>query len=148
MKFVTSFSYPPINFSILPKWKITNEVYHRSMENFVTGFPGSESGHRAAMLAVLGEEKYSHFFDKWLEYFFTEADARYFASLSLNCIRIPFNYRHFEDDMNPYVLKEGGFKHLDRVVDLVSFLLFWWLVILMHGLGERNSRVLCLLTWR
>jgi hypothetical protein len=25
-----------------------------------------------------------------------------------------------EDDMNPRVLKGGGFKHLDRVIDLVS----------------------------
>jgi aryl-phospho-beta-D-glucosidase BglC (GH1 family) len=40
----------------------------------------------------------------------------------LNCIRIPFNYRHFEDDMNPRVLKESGFKHLDRVIDLVRVL--------------------------
>jgi len=53
--------------------------------------------------------------------FFAEADAKFFASLGLNCIRIPFNYRHFEDDMNPRVLKESGFKHLDRVIDLVCF---------------------------
>jgi aryl-phospho-beta-D-glucosidase BglC (GH1 family) len=90
------------------------------MENFVTGFPGSESGHRAAMRSVLGPEKYTYFFDKWLEYFFTEKDANYFATLGLNCIRIPFNYRHFEDDLNPRVLKEEGFRHLDRVVELVS----------------------------
>jgi endo-1,4-beta-mannosidase len=30
------------------------------------------------------------------------------------------NYRHFEDDMNPRVLKESGFKHLDRVIDLCA----------------------------
>ena len=33
---------------------------------------------------------------KYLEYFFTEKDAAFFKSLGLNCIRIPFNYRHFE----------------------------------------------------
>src|SRR3954452_23545189 len=90
------------------------------MENFITGYPGHESQHRAAMLSVLGKEKYEYFFDKFLEYFFTDADAKFFASLGLNCIRLPFNYRHFEDDMNPRVLKESGFKHLDRVIDLVS----------------------------
>lgn len=90
------------------------------MENFITGFPGHESRHREAMLEVLGQEKYDFFFDRWLEYFFTAKDAKYFASLSLNCIRIPFNYRHFEDDMNPRVLKSEGFKHLDHVIDLVS----------------------------
>lgn len=91
------------------------------MENFITGYPGHEHQHRAAMAKVLGKEKSEFFFDKFLEYFFTEADAKFFASLGLNCIRLPFNYRHFEDDMNPRVLKEEGFKHLDRVVDLVSY---------------------------
>ncbi|OMP82365.1 Endoglucanase C [Diplodia seriata] len=91
-----------------------------NMENFITGFPGHEHQHRAAMLKVLGKEKYDFFFDKWLEYFFTDKDAEFFASKGLNCLRIPFNYRHFEDDMNPRVLKESGFKHLDRVVDLCA----------------------------
>jgi hypothetical protein len=92
---------------------------NQSMENFITGYPGHEHQHRAALLKVLGQEKYDFFFDRFLEYFFTEADAKFFASLGLNCIRLPFNYRHFEDDMNPRVLKESGFKHLDRVVELV-----------------------------
>lgn len=84
-----------------------------------TGYPAQEFQHRAAMLEVLGQEKYEFFFDKFLEYFFMEADAKFFASLGLNCLRLPFNYKHFEDDMNPRVLKESGFKHLDRVIDLV-----------------------------
>lgn len=90
------------------------------MENFITGYPGHESQHRRSMLAVLGQEKYDFFFDKWLEYFFTARDAEFFASKGLNCLRVPFNYRHFEDDMNPRVLKESGFKHLDRVVELCA----------------------------
>ena len=93
-----------------------------NIENFITGIPGCEHQHRAAMLHVLGKEKYEYFFDKFLEYFFTESDAAYFASLGLNCIRVPFNYRHFEDDMNPRVLKPNAFKWLDRVVEIV------WLV--------------------
>lgn len=90
------------------------------MENFITGYPGHESQHRASMLKVLGRENYEFFFDRWLHYFFTDADARFFKSLGLNCLRIPFNYHHFEDDMNPRVLKMEGFRHLDRVIDLVS----------------------------
>jgi hypothetical protein len=89
------------------------------MENFITGYPGMESQHRAVMPAALGKEKYDFFFDKF-ENFFTEAGARFFASKGLNCLRIPFNYRHFEDDMNPIVLMEKGFKQLDRVLDSVS----------------------------
>lgn len=100
-----------------PVLKLTS---HLSMENFITGFAGHEAQHRAAMRRVLGKQRYEFFFDKWLEYFFTEADAKFFAELGLNCLRLPFNYRHFEDDINPRVLKESGFKHLDRVVDLVG----------------------------
>ena len=90
-----------------------------NMENFITGFPGHESEHRAAMLKALGRENYEYFFEQWLYSFFTKADAKYLNSLGLNCLRIPFNYRHFEDDMHPRLLKPSGFKHLDRVIDLV-----------------------------
>lgn len=76
-----------------------------NMENFITGYPGHECEHREAMRTILGDEKYEFFFDKFLEYFFTEEDAKSFASLGLNCLRLPFHYRHLEDDMNPRVLK-------------------------------------------
>ncbi|KAG8913346.1 hypothetical protein FRC01_004591 [Tulasnella sp. 417] len=89
---------------------------HLNMENFITyvtltlnsrlnivpepepgsgfsGYPGHEKFMRKALKNVLGEEKYDYFFDKFLEYFFTEKDAQFFASLGFNCIRIPLNYR-------------------------------------------------------
>ncbi len=34
------------------------------MENFITGFPGHEHEMRAALLEVLGREKYDFFFDR------------------------------------------------------------------------------------
>ncbi|KFA71212.1 hypothetical protein S40288_03848 [Stachybotrys chartarum IBT 40288] len=89
-----------------------------NMENFITGYSGHEHEHRAQMAEVLGEEKSNFFFDRLIHHFFGEADAAYFASLGLNCIRIPFNYRHFIDDMNPSVVKQKGFDLLDRVVDI------------------------------
>jgi aryl-phospho-beta-D-glucosidase BglC (GH1 family) len=90
------------------------------MENFITGYPGHEHQHRASMAKVLGKEKADFFFDKFLEYFFGDKDAEFFASKGLNCIRVPFNYHHFEDDDNPRVLKESGFKHLDRFIDICA----------------------------
>lgn len=36
---------------------------HMNMENFITGFSGHERQHRAALLEVLGKEKYDVFFD-------------------------------------------------------------------------------------
>src|SRR5919201_7176319 len=86
-----------------------------NMENFITGYPANEQAQREAIRNVLGDELYVLFFDRFLEYFFTEADAEFVASLGLNLVRLPINYRHFEDDMRPFELKEEGFKHLDRV---------------------------------
>ncbi|KAF7986708.1 hypothetical protein HWV62_20240 [Athelia sp. TMB] len=91
-----------------------------NMENFISGYPGCEYQIREALAATIGPEKSALFFDKYLEFFFTDADAAYFKSLGLNNIRLPFNYAHFEDDMNPRVLKPEGFKHLDRVVDICA----------------------------
>lgn len=91
-----------------------------NMENFISGYPGCEFQIREALAEAIGPAKSELFFDKFLEYFFQDADAAYFKSVGLNAIRIAFNYRHFEDDMNPRVLKKEGFKHLDRVIDLCA----------------------------
>ncbi|KDQ15962.1 glycoside hydrolase family 5 protein [Botryobasidium botryosum FD-172 SS1] len=93
---------------------------HLNMENFITGYPGHETGMRKALKNALGEEKYDFFFHKFLEYFFAEKDAAFFASLGLNCLRVPFNYRHFEDDMNPGTYKEQGFQWLDRIINICA----------------------------
>ncbi|TDC51498.1 glycoside hydrolase family 5 protein [Jiangella ureilytica] len=88
-----------------------------NMENFITGYPSTESLQRKALRGVLGDEAYERFFDAFLTSFFTADDAAYLASLGLNSLRIPFNYRHFEDDDRPFELKESGFQRLDAVVD-------------------------------
>lgn len=69
-----------------------------TMENFISGYPGCEFQIREALADVLGEEKAAFFFDKFLEYFFGEEDAKFFKSLG------------------PRVLKVDGFKHLDRAI--------------------------------
>lgn len=90
------------------------------MENFIDGYPGNEEAFREVLLAAMGRKKYDLFFETFYSNYFTEADARYIASLGLNLVRIPVNYRQFEDDMNPRVIKEEGFKHLDRVIKLCA----------------------------
>lgn len=91
-----------------------------NMENFVTGYPANEEAQREAIRDVLGEDKCELFFDRFLAYFFTAADARYIASLGLNLVRLPINYRHLEEDMRPFEIREEGFTHLDRVIDLCA----------------------------
>ena len=91
---------------------------HLNMENFLTGFPSTESLQRAAMLRALGPERYALFFDRFMDAFFADDDAAYLASLGLNHVRVPFNYLHFEDDARPFELKASGFVLLDRVIDV------------------------------
>lgn len=88
-----------------------------NMENFITGYAGTESQQRRALRAVLGEEGYERFFGRFLDVFFTDDDAAFLKSLGLNSVRIPFNYRHFESDAAPFEIREEGFRLLDSVVD-------------------------------
>ncbi|ANB14150.1 hypothetical protein AWJ20_5109 [Sugiyamaella lignohabitans] len=90
---------------------------HLNMENFITGYPGHETEHKEALLKVLGKEKFDFFFEKFFEYFWTDKDSEFFASLGFNCLRIPINYRHFIDDSDLSTIKPSGFKLLDAVVD-------------------------------
>lgn len=87
-----------------------------NMENFITGYPATESQMRRALRRVLGDEGYRRFFDRFYTAFFGPPDAALLASIGLNCVRIPFNYRHFEDDARPFELKEEGFARLDAAV--------------------------------
>ncbi len=91
-----------------------------NMENFITGYPGNEENIRRVMLDRMGQEAYDAYFDEFLDAFFGDDDAAHLASLGINSVRIPFNYRHFEDDMAPFELKEEGFARLERVVDILG----------------------------
>jgi hypothetical protein len=88
-----------------------------NMENFITGYPSNEAQQRAALREALGEDGYRRFFDRFLQVFFDDADAKFLASIGVNCVRLPFNYRHFEDDDRPGVIKPEGFRLLDHAVD-------------------------------
>ncbi|MFJ3802486.1 glycoside hydrolase family 5 protein [Streptomyces sp. NPDC090088] len=91
-----------------------------NMENFITGYPGNEAAMRSAVREVLGERRYELFFDRFLTVFFDEADAALLAAKGVNCLRLPVNYRHFEDDARPFEIREEGFAHLDRVIELCA----------------------------
>ncbi len=110
-----------------------------NMENFITGYPANEENHRQAIRLVLGQDKYEFFFDRFLEYFFTEDDARFIASLGLNLLRVPVNYRHFEDDLHPFEIKASGFRYLDRVVDLCARHGIYTIVDLHAVPGSQNG---------
>jgi hypothetical protein len=87
-----------------------------NMENFITGYPGHESGLRAAVAQVLGDEKARFFFERFLHYFIQEDDLQFIKNLGCNVIRIALNYRHFESDDQPFGYKAEGFALLDKVI--------------------------------
>src|SRR3954463_165550 len=87
-----------------------------NMENFITGYAGNESMMRAAVRDVLAPDNYELFFDRLLSAFYADADAAFLASLGLNCVRIPLNYRHRESAASPFQVIEAGFRHLDRAI--------------------------------
>ncbi|MFD8564067.1 glycoside hydrolase family 5 protein [Streptosporangium canum] len=91
-----------------------------NMENFITGYPTNESEMRRSVREALGEERAELFFDRLLTSFFGPQDARLLASMGVNCVRIPVNYRHLESDDRPFEVIEHGFRHLDRVVGLLA----------------------------
>lgn len=89
-----------------------------NMENFINGYPGSESGIREAVARVLGASKADLFFGRMLDYMLGEADIRFIRECGANAVRLPLNYRHFEEDRRPFQYREAGFRRLDRMLDL------------------------------
>jgi aryl-phospho-beta-D-glucosidase BglC (GH1 family) len=89
-----------------------------NMENFIDGYPGSESGLRRTMAETIGEEMSRYFFEKLLDAFFAEDDIAFIKKCGANTVRLPINYRHFESDCLPFEYHEAGFKRLERAVAL------------------------------
>ena len=87
-----------------------------NMENFIDGYPGQESSFRASVGQMLGKARAAFFFDRLLDNFLGEDDITFMASLGVNALRIPMNYRHFEDDAKPFEYKPKGLARLDGIV--------------------------------
>ncbi len=111
-----------------------------NMENFITGYPGTESAMRAAVRRVLGPQRYAFLFDRLLEGFFGEADARFMAETGFNALRIPVNYHHLEDDARPFEVIGDGFRHLDRAVELCGRNGIYAIIDLHTVPGAQNQR--------
>jgi aryl-phospho-beta-D-glucosidase BglC (GH1 family) len=110
-----------------------------NMENFITGFPANENAFRQVVFRALGKEKADFLFDRYLEYFFSDEDAEFIRSMGLNLVRLPFNYRHFEDDMNPMVILEAGLRHLDRVIKICANHEIYTILDLHAAAGYQNQ---------
>ena len=88
-----------------------------NMENFITGFAANESLMRSGVLDVLGRERYELFFESLLVKLLRGRRTLLSSPPSGSTPSgSPLNYRHLEDDANPFVVKEEGFRHLDRAI--------------------------------
>ena len=87
-----------------------------NMEDFINGHPGAEHTLRATMSEVIGPAKAHFFFERLLDHFFNEDDIVFLRASGVNVVRLPLNYRHFEDDLAPFTYKEAGFARLDQVL--------------------------------
>lgn len=64
-----------------------------NLEDFINGYAGTDQSIRHAMKETIGEAKATFFFDRMLDYFFTEDDVRFLKEHGLNVVRLPLNYR-------------------------------------------------------
>jgi endoglucanase len=109
-----------------------------NMENFITGYPGVESAIRRTIMEELGEERYNAFFTSLLDSFITEDDFKFLSEIGATVVRIPFNYRHFEDDANPGQYNPIGFYYLDRAVEWAKKYSIYVILDLHSAQGWQN----------
>ncbi len=88
-----------------------------NLEHFINGYPGTEQGIRAAMEEALGVDAGRKFFERLLDAMLAEDDIAFLKSCGVTVIRLPLNYRHFEDDAKPFAYREEGFARLNRVLE-------------------------------
>ncbi len=109
------------------------------IEDYMFGLPWTEWKIREQFRQVLGVESYSAFFDAYDQAFIADADIAFLAQQGFNVVRVPFNYRHFEDDMAPGKWIEKGFQQLDRVVGLCRKHNVW-AVLDLHAAAGAQAR--------
>lgn len=107
------------------------------IEDYMIGLPWTEWKIRARFKEILGETRYQVFFDAFDRSYVADADIAFIAQQGFNVVRIPFNYRHFEDDLEPGSFLESGFQQLDRVVQLCSKYRIWAILDLHAAPGAQ-----------
>jgi hypothetical protein len=109
------------------------------IEDYMIGLPWTEWKIREQFRQVLGAESYAAFFDAYDQSYVADADISFLAQQGFNVVRIPFNYRHFEDDLKPGQWLESGFQQLDRVIGLCRKYGVW-AVLDLHAAPGAQAR--------
>ncbi len=109
-----------------------------NLEHFMIGLPGTDSQMRTAIVNAYGKEQADKFWRKFYKSFINEADFKFLKNLGINTLRIPFNYRLFENDQNPYLYIEEGFKEIDRILELCEKYKLYCVLDLHAAAGGQN----------
>jgi endoglucanase len=109
------------------------------IEDYMIGLPWTEWKIRERFKKVVGDGAYNAFFDAYAQSYIDEADIAFIANQGFNVVRIPFNYRHFEDDLAPGQWIESGFRQLARVVDLCRKY-HVWVILDLHAAPGAQAR--------
>lgn len=86
-------------------------------EGFIQKFPGVQHKLYEETARKMGKKEAHEFFEEMDSNFVGPEDIRYIRDLGANVIRLPLNYRMFEDDREPGHFKDSGFAKVDKVVD-------------------------------
>ncbi len=110
-----------------------------NMEHFINGYPFVESEFRRYMIKELGEERGNLFFDEMLDNYLREEDIKFMKEVGFNSIRVPINYRHFEDDNSPFIYKKAGFDRFSRLITLAKKYELYLIIDLHAAQGCQNE---------
>lgn len=89
-----------------------------NIEHFMIGLPGTENQIRETIKKVYGKKKADLFWETYRTAYVQEYDFKLLKSLGVNTVRIPFNHRIFCRDGESSGIREEGFFHLDRALEL------------------------------
>ncbi len=87
------------------------------IEDFMVGFPGVDWQIKQCFEEIMGKELKDEFFKSYSDSHMQESDIKNIKEMGFNLVRMPFNYRYFESDLNPFEYFEGAFDYIDKLFE-------------------------------
>ncbi|MFX0016269.1 MAG: glycoside hydrolase family 5 protein [Promethearchaeota archaeon] len=109
-----------------------------NIEHFMIGLPGTESQLRGALEQAYGLKNAKKFWEKYHNCYINEKDFQFLRKIGVNSLRISFNYRLFESDLQPYSYDPNGFGQLDRILKLCEKYKIYAILDLHAAPGGQN----------
>ena len=86
-----------------------------------------------------GEKEKDRLLDVYRASWITDRDFKIIKTFRFNCVRLPMNYRMFEDDANPFHLRKDPWRWTDHAIDLAARNGLY-VILDMHGVqGGQND---------